>query len=58
MNITEIGGYGPDLCSSGCGLVVGFCEHSNEPLDSLKGREFIDQLSDTRLPEENCPPWS
>jgi len=24
----------------------GFCEHSNEPSDSIKGREFLDQLSD------------
>jgi hypothetical protein len=30
---------------SGQGLVAGFCEHGNEPLDSVN-REFLDQLSD------------
>jgi hypothetical protein len=24
---------------------MGSCEHGNEPLDSIKGREFLDQLS-------------
>jgi hypothetical protein len=27
------------------GPVAGFCEHGNEPLDSTKGEEFLDQLS-------------
>jgi hypothetical protein len=25
--------------------VAGSCEHGNEPLGSLKGREFLDELS-------------
>jgi hypothetical protein len=28
------------------GSVVGSCEHGNEPLGSIKGRKFLDQLSD------------
>jgi hypothetical protein len=27
--------------------VVGSCEHGNEPTDSIKGVEFLDQLSDS-----------
>jgi hypothetical protein len=27
---------------SGEGPVAGFCEHDNEPSDSIKGREFLD----------------
>jgi hypothetical protein len=30
---------------SGKGTVAGFCEHGNEPSGSIKGREFLDQLS-------------
>jgi hypothetical protein len=30
------------VSGSGWGPVVGSCEHTNEPLDSLKGREFLD----------------
>jgi hypothetical protein len=26
-------------------MVAGFCEYSNAPLDSIKGGEFLDQLS-------------
>jgi hypothetical protein len=28
------------------GPVADSCEHSNEPSDSIKGREFLGQLSD------------
>jgi hypothetical protein len=27
-------------------LCLGSCEHGNEPLVSIKGRKFLDQLSD------------
>jgi hypothetical protein len=39
MDVREIGWKGVDwmLCS-GQGAVVGFCEHGNEPFDSIKGR--------------------
>jgi hypothetical protein len=29
--------------------VVGFCEHGNEPLDSIKKQDFFDKLSDNQL---------
>jgi hypothetical protein len=33
----------------GMGSVVGSCEHSNEPLGFIKGREFLDMLRDYQL---------
>jgi hypothetical protein len=27
-------------------IVAGSCEHGNEPSGSIKGKEFLDQLSD------------
>jgi hypothetical protein len=27
-------------------LRIGSCEHDNEPLDSIKGRKFLDYFSD------------
>jgi hypothetical protein len=32
--------------------VAGSCEHGNEPLGSIKGGEFRDQLSDCQLLKE------
>jgi hypothetical protein len=29
--------------------VAGFCEHGNEPSDSIKGMELLDKLSDYQL---------
>jgi len=37
---------GLDSSGSGEGLVVGCCEHGNEPWGSIKGGEFLDQVSD------------
>jgi hypothetical protein len=37
--------------------VAGFCEHSNEPLGSIKGGEFIYQLSDCQLLKVNSASW-
>jgi hypothetical protein len=34
------------MASFGSGQVAGFCEHVNEPSHSIKGGEFIYQLSD------------
>jgi hypothetical protein len=34
---------------SGFGPVAGFCERSYEPSDSIKGGEFLDQLSSYQL---------
>jgi hypothetical protein len=32
-----------DSSGSGWGHMVGICEHSNEPLGSIKCRKFLDQ---------------
>jgi hypothetical protein len=37
--------------------VVGFCKYSNEPLDFIKGREFLDQLSDYKFLKEDSATW-
>jgi hypothetical protein len=34
--------YGPDLFGSGQGSVAGCCEHSNEPIGSIKAWNFLD----------------
>jgi hypothetical protein len=38
--------YGLDSICSGQSPVAGCCEHRNEPLFTMGGREFIHQLSD------------
>jgi hypothetical protein len=38
-----------DTSHSGCGLVVGSCEYDNEHCSPIKGREFLDYLSDYLL---------
>jgi hypothetical protein len=42
-------GYGLDSSGSGYGLVVGSYEHNNEPLGSIKDREFIIILASQEL---------
>jgi hypothetical protein len=37
---------GLDSCGLGSGPLAGSCELGNEPLGSIKGREFFDYLSD------------
>jgi len=37
---------GLDASGSGHGSVSGYCEHSHEFMGSIKGREFLDWLSD------------
>jgi hypothetical protein len=37
--------------------VVGYWEHDNEFLGSIKGREFIDWQSDCQLPKKYSGPW-
>jgi hypothetical protein len=34
------------------------CEHGNEPSVSIKGREFLEQLSGYYLLKNNSSPWS
>jgi hypothetical protein len=36
------------------GPMVGCCEHGDENLDSIKGRDFLDQLSDYHLLRKTC----
>jgi hypothetical protein len=36
---------GLDASGSGWETVAGSCEHSNEPSGSIKGGEFLDQVS-------------
>jgi hypothetical protein len=36
-----------EQCGSGHGSVASSCEHGNEASGSIKGEEFIDQLSDS-----------
>jgi hypothetical protein len=38
--------------------MVGPCEHSNEPLGSIKDGEFLGQLSDYQLLKKDSVPWS
>jgi hypothetical protein len=43
MDLQEVGwGHGLDLSGSGYGQVAGTCECCNEPLGSIKRREFLD----------------
>jgi len=37
-----MGRCGLDASGSGQGPVEGFCEHSNEPVGFVKGRDFCD----------------
>jgi hypothetical protein len=41
-----VGTCGLDSFGSRKRLVAGCCEHGNEPSGSIKGGEFIDELSD------------
>jgi hypothetical protein len=43
---------------SGYRQVADYCEHGNEPSDSIKGREFLDSMSDYLLPKKGSAPWS
>jgi hypothetical protein len=38
--------------------VEGFCDYSNEPLDSLRGGCFPEQLSDFKFTKKGSGPWS
>jgi hypothetical protein len=39
-------------------LLVGSCEHGTEISGSIKGREFIDWLSNYQLLQKDSAPWS
>jgi hypothetical protein len=38
--------------------MIGSCEHGNEPSDSIKGGEFLNQLSICQLLRKDLTPWS
>jgi hypothetical protein len=38
--------------------VAGSCEHGNEPSDSIKGGEFLDNVSDYQLLNKDPDLWS
>jgi hypothetical protein len=38
--------------------MVGSCGHGNEPSDSIKGGEFLDQWSDYQMPTNGSVPGS
>jgi hypothetical protein len=38
--------------------VAGFCEHDNEPSDSIREEIFIDKLSNSSLLKENSASWN
>jgi hypothetical protein len=40
------------------GIVVGFCEISNESMDSINAGEILNQLFDSQLIKKECTPWS
>jgi len=39
------------------GLRLGSCEHDNELVGSIKGREFLDYLSDYKLFKKDSASW-
>jgi hypothetical protein len=47
-----IAGFVLGLCGSEQGSVAGFCKYGDEPSDSIKGREFLDQLRSLVGPQE------
>jgi hypothetical protein len=52
-----VGRCGLDSSGSGQVPVAGSCEHCNESSDSIKGGEFLDQLTDCQHRKDSAP-WS
>jgi hypothetical protein len=50
-----VGRCGLGASGSGYGPATGSCEHGNEPSSSIKGGEFLDQLSDYQLLKGSVP---
>jgi hypothetical protein len=40
------------------GPVTDPCKHGNESWDSMKGGEFLEQVSDYKLVNKDSTPWS
>jgi len=47
-----------DASVSGYGPVMNSVEYGNEPLDSTKGGNFLDYLSDCKLLKKDSTSWS
>jgi hypothetical protein len=60
MDVRNVRGgrCGVDASGSGWNPVTGCCEHGNEPSVSIKGGEFLDQLSEYFLLKKDSAPWS
>ena len=50
--------HGLGRCGSGEGQMVGTCEGGNEPSDSIKCGEFLDQLRTDWLLKKDSAVWS
>jgi hypothetical protein len=46
-----------DWIHLGLDRVVSSCEHGNEPLDSVRGGQFFDQLSDSQHLKKDPAQW-
>jgi hypothetical protein len=53
----RVGRCGLNTSGSGYGPVMDPCEYGNEILDSIEGREFLDQLSDNYVLKKDSAPW-
>jgi hypothetical protein len=49
---------GLEAYGSGQVLVIGSCEHRNTPSDSMKGRKYLDQLSEYYFLNKVLVSWS
>ena len=60
MDLQDVGCgcYGLDRASSGQGQVAGTCECGNNPSDSIKCGELLDQLRTGWLLKKYSAPWS
>jgi len=52
-----VGRCGVDASDSGQEPVVGSSDHSDEPLGSVKGREFLDSFNDYHHLKKDSAPW-
>ena len=50
--------YGLDQAGLGQGQLAGTCEYGNEPSDSIKCGEFLDQLQTGQLLKKDSALWS
>jgi hypothetical protein len=58
IKMERMGWYGLDLSGSGQVPVEGSCEHSNEPLGSIKCWEILEYLYNWWRLKNGSAPWS